>query len=70
MCKKMNFWDTKAKFRKSLSLTNRNILIIEHISESYNISPSEAIEKCLEYPSVLEEAREYLSKEYHDFYSK
>ena len=67
MSKKMNFWDTKAKFRKRLSLKNRNILIIEHVSERYNISSSEAIEKCLEDPSVFEEAKIYLSKEYPYF---
>jgi hypothetical protein len=46
MCK-MNgksIWDLKSKFRKSIQLNNRTILVIERVQEDREVRQGEAIE--------------------------
>ncbi|MDM5272090.1 hypothetical protein PGH07_07850 [Sulfurovum sp. zt1-1] len=67
MCKKNSIWDRKTRIRKYFSLKNRNIAMIEHVQEKYNITFEEAIDKLLETPSERENAMKELKDYYFDF---
>ena len=67
MCKRTSIWDFKTRMRKYLSLKNRNIALIDHVKEKYDISFQEAVDKLLEEPEVREEAFNELKAYYPDY---
>ena len=48
----MKFWDNKSGFRKSLSLENRTLLVLQTLVEDENISYSSALERLIKEPNL------------------
>lgn len=62
-----NFWDKKARLRKSIQLKNRNILVIERmIDDKLALREDEAIELLLEDKNLYEEIIKKLKEDYPD----
>ena len=61
-----NIWDIRAMFRRKISLSNRNILVIEKVQEVYGVNAAEAMEMLIGREDVYNEMIEMLSEYYHD----
>jgi hypothetical protein len=60
------FWDLKTQFRKSLSIKNKVILVLEAVQEEEDGNWSKAFEKVVESSPVYKEKLKELSKDYSD----
>lgn len=60
------FWDLKTSFRKTLSLTNRTIAVIEEIEQTTDMSISDIIEELIKDSTIYKEKLEELRYDYKD----
>ncbi len=61
-----NIWDLKSKFKKSISLKNRTILIIERVQEEHGVRAAEAMEMLMQYESLYSKTYNALKEEGFD----
>ena len=61
-----NIWDIRAMFRRKISLSNRNILVIEKVQEVYGVNAAEAMEMLIGREDIYLEMIDKLSEDYHD----
>jgi len=61
-----NIWDLKSKFKKSISLKNRTIIIIERIQEEYGVRAAEAMEMLMEDENLYKKTYESLKNDGYD----
>ena len=58
----MNFWDRKSNLANKPTMKNKNILVIDHAKEKYNLPEGAVIDKLIEgeinYKELLMEVRE------------